>query len=49
MRKPEHYALIRRLVAPVAKKRLSDENWKLIENAMKEREKEREKENNGSM
>lgn len=43
LRKPEHFDLIRRMVVPVAKRRLSDSHWTVVERALKEREKE----NNG--
>ena len=38
LRKPEHYALIHRMVAPVAKKRLPETHWTVVENALNERE-----------
>ena len=40
MRKPEHFKIIRRLVAPVAKKRLPETYWEVVEKAINEREKE---------
>ena len=40
MRKPEHFTIIRRLVAPVAKKRLPETHWKVVAKAIKEREKQ---------
>jgi len=40
MRKPEHFMIIRRLVAPVAKKRLPETHWAAVEKAMNERETE---------
>ena len=38
LRKPEHFALVRRMVAPVAKKKLSGSHWTVVEEALKERE-----------
>ena len=38
LRKPEHFALVRRMVAPVAKKKLSGSHWTVIEEALNERE-----------
>ena len=40
LRKPEHLTIIRRLVTPVAKKRLPETHWEVVENALNEREKE---------
>ena len=40
MRKPEHFNIIRRLVAPVAKKRLPKTHWVVVEKAINERETE---------
>ena len=40
MRKPEHFKIIRRLVAPVARKRLPETHWEAVEKAINEREKE---------
>lgn len=42
LRKPEHLTIIRRLVTPVAKKKLSGTHLAVIKEALKERE-----ENNG--
>lgn len=38
LRKPEHYALIRRMVVPIARKRLSEQHRAVVEEALKERE-----------
>lgn len=43
LRKPEHFDLIRRMVVPVAKKRLPETHWTVVEKALKEREED----NNG--
>ena len=40
MRKPEHFQIIHRLVAPVAKNRLPETHWEVVEKAMMQREKE---------
>lgn len=40
LRKPEHLVLVRRLVVPVAKKRLSEKHWAVVEEALNEREQE---------
>ena len=40
MRKPEHFMIIHRIVAPVAKKRLPETHWDVVEKAINERETE---------
>ena len=40
MKRPEHKMILRKCVTSVGKRRLSKENWAVVEKAMMEREKE---------
>ena len=38
MKRPEHHAILRKCVTTLGKRRLSKENWVVVEKAIKERE-----------